>query len=269
MVLRMTVLAPTPRLSSLLIAGAAALCAALPAAAQSQEEPRARAALSAGWAEADGSRIAGWKTYWRQPGDAGVPPDFDWTGSRNVASVEVVWPEPELFDSFGALTIGYKHAMTLPLRVVPERPQEPMELALRMNYGVCSDICVPEQARLSLSIAPDDRDGAQEIAAAMARRALTAQEAGVSVDRCTVTGAGSERKFDGAFRARQPLDAAVAVVEGPAGVWFSPADVGAADGALTASSEAWLDDPERWVDRDSLKVTLLGGGAFVEVACGG
>ena len=63
----------------------------------------------------DGSRLAGlrltlargWKTYWRSPGEAGVPPSFDWSRSENVAGVEVLWPRPKFFDSFGLTTIGY------------------------------------------------------------------------------------------------------------------------------------------------------------------
>jgi DsbC/DsbD-like thiol-disulfide interchange protein len=47
-----------------------------------------------------------WKTYWRMPGDAGVPPNFDWTGSFNVASVEVRYPSPSRLHEPGAETIG-------------------------------------------------------------------------------------------------------------------------------------------------------------------
>ncbi|RME94510.1 MAG: cytochrome C biogenesis protein, partial [Alphaproteobacteria bacterium] len=51
----------------------------------------------------------GWKTYWRSPGDAGLPPSFDWSGSRNVKSATVLWPAPKRFpDPYGA-SIGYKN----------------------------------------------------------------------------------------------------------------------------------------------------------------
>ena len=65
-----------------------------------------------GWRQPDGSRLAaveirlapGWHTYWRVPGDAGIPPSFDWSGSSNLASVAYEWPRPEIFDSFGMRT---------------------------------------------------------------------------------------------------------------------------------------------------------------------
>ena len=38
---------------------------------------------------------SGWHTYWRYPGDAGVPPRFDFTGSQNVKAVDVLWPAPQ------------------------------------------------------------------------------------------------------------------------------------------------------------------------------
>ena len=62
---------------------------------------------------------AGWKTYWRDPGDSGVPPTFDFSGSDNVKSVTVQWPAPERFpDGAGGNSIGYVGRVILPLRMV-------------------------------------------------------------------------------------------------------------------------------------------------------
>jgi DsbC/DsbD-like thiol-disulfide interchange protein len=139
---------------------AATLAAAVIAGPALAGGPYASTALLTGWAEDEGARIAGlsielapgWKTYWRQPGDAGVPPRFDWSGSDNVAEVTVIWPRPHAFDSFGYRTIGYKDAVTLPLRVVAVDPSMPVTLRLSFDYGVCSDICVPARDELSLLI---------------------------------------------------------------------------------------------------------------------
>lgn len=260
----------------------AALSAALPSGLAAQEAPgRATARLLPGWAEADGARVAGlsvalapgWKTYWRAPGDAGVPPAFDWSGSDNVSRVEVVWPAPELFETYGMTTIGYERHVILPLIVSPETPGAPIALRLKFDYGVCSDICVPESAEMALDIPPEAEGGAAEIDAAMARAPLAAAEAGVEVLRCTLAGAGSERRFEGSFAMPRPPADVLVVVEGPEGVWFSPADTGVQAGRLTAVAEAYVDDPNRWVDRSSLRVTILGGevggGLGVEVkGCG-
>src|SRR5438067_6610655 len=40
----------------------------------------------------------GWKTYWRNPGDSGVPPRFDFSKSENIEAVTVLWPAPMKFD---------------------------------------------------------------------------------------------------------------------------------------------------------------------------
>lgn len=96
----------------------------------------------------------GWKTYWKKPGDSGIPPSFDWSGSENVAGVELRWPAPERFDAPGDITFGYRHAVVWPLRVVPEDAARPVTLRLAMHYGICSDICVPKEAALELTVPP-------------------------------------------------------------------------------------------------------------------
>src|SRR5690349_23436369 len=62
----------------------------------------------------------GWLTYWRDPGDSGAPPTFDFSGSENVKSVNVLWPAPERIpDGAGGNSIGYRSHVILPLHVVP------------------------------------------------------------------------------------------------------------------------------------------------------
>src|SRR5215467_13044127 len=65
---------------------------------------------------------AGWKTYWRYPGDSGVPPVFDFSKSENVKSVSILWPAPHRFMDDGGTTIGYKGDVTFPVHVVRENP---------------------------------------------------------------------------------------------------------------------------------------------------
>ncbi|EKV28884.1 Cytochrome c-type biogenesis protein DsbD, protein-disulfide reductase [Caenispirillum salinarum AK4] len=94
----------------------------------------------------------GWKTYWRSPGDAGIPPAMDWTGSENVAAVAVRWPVPRRFSTLGIETLGYKNEVVLPLDVKPERPGEPVLLRGRIDLLVCSDICVPASHTVRLDL---------------------------------------------------------------------------------------------------------------------
>ncbi len=93
---------------------------------------------------------AGWKTYWRNPGDSGVPPSFDWSGSSNLKRAEVLYPAPRrLADASGA-AIGYEDEVVFPVLITPERPGEPVALKLNLSYGLCKDLCIPNEASLSL-----------------------------------------------------------------------------------------------------------------------
>jgi len=112
----------------------------------------------------------GWKTYWRMPGDAGVPPTFDWAGSVNVAAVRVLYPAPMRMPEAGGEVVGYKRAVLLPIEVTPQDPGKPVALKLALEVGICREICIPATASFSLEVAPG-RAGApaREIVAALER----------------------------------------------------------------------------------------------------
>src|SRR5499426_2689871 len=122
----------------------------------------------------------GWHTYWRYPGDAGVPPRFDFAGSQNVKSVDVLWPAPQPIPEHDLVTIGYTGDVILPLAVVPENSAKPVKLRLKLDYAVCEALCVPAegQAELVLTAGPSSQDAA-----------LTAAEA--RVPKKTVLGEGA------------------------------------------------------------------------------
>jgi DsbC/DsbD-like thiol-disulfide interchange protein len=95
-----------------------------------------------------------WKTYWRMPGDAGVPPNFDWSASQNVAEATVLYPAPIRMADQGGEAIGYKTSVTFPVRVKPKDATQPVTLVLALEYGVCRDICIPTEAKLNLVLTP-------------------------------------------------------------------------------------------------------------------
>ena len=96
----------------------------------------------------------GWKTYWRTPGDSGVPPRFDFSKSDNVDAVTVMWPAPRQFDDgAGGTSLGYKHQVVLPLRIVAKNPDKPLVLRADINYAVCEKLCVPVEAKAELAFA--------------------------------------------------------------------------------------------------------------------
>ncbi len=93
----------------------------------------------------------GWKIYWRTPGDAGIPPQLDWTRSRNIESVDILWPAPKRFDVFGFENYGYENEVILPLRAQLVGPG-PIDARFHVDYLACSDICVPFEADVALTL---------------------------------------------------------------------------------------------------------------------
>jgi DsbC/DsbD-like thiol-disulfide interchange protein len=95
----------------------------------------------------------GWKTYWRTPGDSGVPPRFDFSKSENVEAVTVLWPAPTKFDDgAGGYSLGYHNQVVLPLRIVAKSADKPVTLRADINYAVCEKLCIPVQANAELAI---------------------------------------------------------------------------------------------------------------------
>ena len=94
----------------------------------------------------------GWKTYWRTPGDSGVPPRFDFSKSTNVESVTPLYPAPKKFDDgAGGVSYGYHKHVIFPLRIVPKNPNEPVQLRAAISYAVCEKLCLPVEAEAELA----------------------------------------------------------------------------------------------------------------------
>jgi len=167
----------------------------------------------------------GWKTYWRYPGDSGVPPTLDFTDSENVTAVTVLWPAPQRFaDGAGGNSIGYHGDIILPLRITAKDAAKPSSLRVRLSYVVCGKLCVPAEADLNVVLSG---------AASGQESALVAAEA--RVPRHVPLGSGSGLAIRSVHRERgdgpdrvvvevaAPRDAPVDLfVEGPAATWALP-----------------------------------------------
>ena len=97
----------------------------------------------------------GYKTYWREPGDSGLPPVFDWQGSENVATVDVRWPVPVRFADGSGSSIGYKDSVILPVLVTLRDTAQRARLKLKIDYGICAELCVPALGEGDLTLLPD------------------------------------------------------------------------------------------------------------------
>lgn len=102
---------------------------------------------------------SGFKTYWRNPGEAGgIPPEFDWAGSENLAAAQVFYPAPHRLVDKAGTNIGYKDAVIFPVLITPSDPAKPVTLHLKTVYGVCKNICIPAEADLTLDVSPSSQD---------------------------------------------------------------------------------------------------------------
>ncbi|GAB4518312.1 MAG: protein-disulfide reductase DsbD family protein [Roseibium sp.] len=95
---------------------------------------------------------AGWHTYWRYPGEAGIPPQISIEGSANVKDIEVLYPAPERYSDGFSESIVYHDGVVLPLRIVPAEPDRAVSLQVEVFFGICNEICVPGEAALSLQL---------------------------------------------------------------------------------------------------------------------
>jgi thiol:disulfide interchange protein DsbD len=156
------------------------------AAAQIPDAPHARTRLIA---ETDGatpgSKIwvavtqdldAGWHTYWRNPGDAGEAPTFNWVLPQGWSAGTIVWPTPHRLPLGPIMNYGYERQVVMPVPlVVPAsaRVGQIAHLAASVDYLICAQVCVPETAKVTLDLpimagpAPRDPEGGPLIAAAL------------------------------------------------------------------------------------------------------
>lgn len=110
----------------------------------------------------------GWKTYWREPGDAGVPPQLSLDGSTNIDGVVMRFPAPERFTDEWSTWAGYKVSTALALEFATQRPSEPVTLNAMAFLGICEDICIPVQMSFMLETDPSRAGGEPAVAAAFA-----------------------------------------------------------------------------------------------------
>lgn len=153
----------------------------------------------------------GWKTYWRMPGDAGVPPQFDWKASENAERVQVLYPAPHRLIEPAAETIGYKGAVVFPVEVAAKDRSKPIGVKVELELGICKEICVPAEATLALDLPARSAAGPLpgQLAEALASVPKPAGEATAKspiVLRTDAQLSGSEPKL--VIEARFPGDAA-------------------------------------------------------------
>ncbi|AXC48772.1 hypothetical protein DRW48_02865 [Paracoccus suum] len=238
----------------------------------------ASAALLPGWITAAGTRMIaldlqlqpGWKTYWRAPGDAGIPPEFDWAGSTNQGAVVFHWPAPEVIDSNGTRTLGFHDRLVLPIEVAPAAPGAPPDLKVAIDFGLCREICVPAHVTLTAPPPGAAPDPVIEAALEAAPLRLSGQAA------CHVSPIADGLRIDAAVRqdlGPQPK-AALELMTPPGAppVWVSEAEVSVDGPTITAAADFVPPSGEPFdLDPSQVRLTLIDAdGRAVEVdGCAG
>jgi DsbC/DsbD-like thiol-disulfide interchange protein len=219
----------------------------------------------------------GWHTYWRYPGDAGVPPRFDFAGSQNVKSVDVLWPAPQPIPEQGLIAIGYASDVIWPLAVTPKDRAKPVTLRLKLDYAVCE----PAQGKAELVLAGGRSSRATALAEAEARvpRKLALGEGTpLAIKTLRVVREDGRKRpgeEDGATRPRvivdvaAPSGSAVALfAEGPTPDWALP--VPAAIGGAPAGAQRFAFDldgapPGAKYQGVPITLTAVAGNSAIEV----
>jgi len=110
-----------------------------------------------------------WHTYWRTPGDAGLPPALDWKKSLNdddnLAEARLRYPTPHRYSAFGMETIGYRDHVIFPIDASLREPGKALTAATQVDLLVCKDICVPKHFALSLTLPAGEAKKSKEAAA--------------------------------------------------------------------------------------------------------
>jgi suppressor for copper-sensitivity B len=139
----------------------------------------------------------GWHTYWRSPGDAGIPPVIDWNRSENFTGAEIAWPAPNRLPSLGGLeTVGYEDGVVLPIAARIAQPGAPLHLHADVDYASCKDICIPYHASLDLVLPAGLAHPGAEAPLLAEARALVPRD--LSGARWSLLGAAVETKPGGA-----------------------------------------------------------------------
>lgn len=119
--------------------------------------------MSTGEQSDDGSHIqtvldvvldGDWKTYWRSPGEGGIPPSWDWSGSTNIESVEWHWPIPKYYEQLDVMTLGYKKHVSFPVTLTLKDNTKPAIFKASFTFPSCINICVLTDYDIELPIDP-------------------------------------------------------------------------------------------------------------------
>jgi DsbC/DsbD-like thiol-disulfide interchange protein len=233
-----------------------------------------------GWTQEDGKVMAairldleeGWKTYWRAPGEGGIPPTLDLRRSRNLQGFAIEWPAPDVFEISGLRSIGYSDSVVFPLDLVPFDPARDVTLRGEIDLGVCKDICLPVTLRINGKLPVRQRGPNPEIAAALAARPIAGDKARLRKVTCTLTPADGGMILTADITMPSAGDPEIAVIESDdPDHWLTATENSRTGDTLTSTSFlASISGQTLMLDRSGLRFTVLGSDYAVDIqGCSG
>jgi DsbC/DsbD-like thiol-disulfide interchange protein len=259
------------------LATAAALTAgAAPAAAQilgRSTEDVVTVSFLDGWRLPNGNHMAalridlapGWKTYWRAPGEGGVPTEMRLYEAGGVRGLAIHWPRPEVFFTNGIRSIGYRGNVILPIEFAIET-EGPVEIEGRVEMGICLDVCMPIGVDVAGTLSPATAP-VPAIAAALADRPLSASEAGAGAATCAVEPISDGLRVTVTVDVpRTGNDETVVVEHRDPMMWISDAVTERRGGTVTGTVEVVPPDHGPFaLNRSDLTITVIGSRSAVEI----
>lgn len=228
-----------------------------------------------GWRTEEGVHIAalrialddGWKTYWRAPGEAGLPPLFDWSGSQNLRDIAFNWPVPEIIISNGVTTLGYAGELVLPIEVRAADPAADVTLTAGIAFGICEEVCMPLQTDVTAVLPASATATDPRIVGAIAARPDTAHEAGVVGAECHVEPIADGMRVSAEIEMPSVGADEFVVVETPdRSIWVSQAIVRREAETLIAEADLVPPDAKPFdLDPEALRITVLAQGRGVDI----
>lgn len=229
--------------------------------------------LMSGWRLENGNHMAalnidlapGWKTYWRAPGEGGVPTAIHLTQDDGIEAMSIHWPSPQVFETNGMQSIGYVGNVILPLEFEISAGED-VPIAGEVHLGVCLDVCIPIAVSVT-AILPSDSDREAMIGAAMAQRPFTAAEAGAGQATCRMEPISDGMRVT--VTADMPpmgADEAMVVEHVDPAIWVSEAQTNRVGNTVTGTVDVVPPHHGAFaLSRADLRITVVGTEMTVEL----
>ena len=226
-----------------------------------------------GWVKPDGSLLyglkislaEGWKTYWHTPGPMGLKPHFDFEGSYNINSLDVLWPSPIIFGSTGFESIGYENGVILPIVVKAKKNSDPVNLKIRGQIGICYNVCIPAEFETQSALKLLSNDLNTDLLAALANLPLSPSDLKKKDARCNITFSPTGFRIEADVPFLERADAIIIfsiidygntiTIEQPKQVY---------PGKIISATGEWHDEPNFEITSDLITITHLDKSQVIE-----